>query len=329
MFEAARFILKVYQTLQLFAKPSMRLMDVDSARCSNATHFVYLSAFIFSFLFVGCGTTKSYTATEQLLMSDAVDSTISKIDFRPIAGKKVYLDTTYIQGSGKVVPGVAMPVNLVTADYVISGIRQQMLAAGCNLVEKREDAELICEARCGALGTDGHSVIYGIPASNGLSGVGTIVTGAPSIPAIPEISLAKRELKSAAGKIACFAYTRETHEPVWQSGIAQAGSNARDTWFMGIGPWQYGTIYRGTRFAGKRIKGTEKIEVNTEIVASEINGVNHRQGFVFADPTSNTSQPSNIVVQPSSNIQSYPSTPSYDNQIPTNASLPQSSIINR
>ncbi len=56
-----------------------------------------------------------------------------------------------------------MPVNLVSADYVISGIRQQMLAAGCNLVEKKEEAELICEARCGALGTDGHSVIYGIP----------------------------------------------------------------------------------------------------------------------------------------------------------------------
>lgn len=304
-------------------------MELGAARIMKATHIVATSALIFVAFITGCGTTKSYTATEQLLMSDAVDSTISKIDFRPIAGRKVYLDTTYIQLAGKAVPGVAMPVNLVSADYVISGIRQQMLAAGCNLVEKKEEAELICEARCGALGTDGHSVIYGIPASNGLSGVGSIVTGAPSIPAIPEISLAKRELKSAAGKVACFAYTRETHEPVWQSGIAQAGSNARDTWFLGIGPWQYGSIYRGTRFAGKRIKGTEKIEVNTEIVASEINGVNHRQGFVFTDPTSNTAQPSSVAAQPSSTNQSYPSSPTYDNPIPTNASLPQSSILNR
>ncbi len=236
----------------------------------------------FAFL-AGCGTTKSYTATEQLLMSDAVDSTISKIDFRPLTGQRIFLDTTYISPAGKPIPGVPTQVNLVTADYVISALRQQMLAAGCNLVEKREDAEIICEARCGALGTDGHSVIYGIPASNGLSGVGSILTGSPTIPAIPEISLAKRELKSAAGKIAVFAYTRESHEPVWQSGIAQAGSNARDTWFLGIGPWQYGTIYRGARFAGKRIKGTEPITVNDQIVQNEINGVNHRDGFIFAD----------------------------------------------
>jgi hypothetical protein len=98
---------------------------------------------------------------------------------------------------------------------VISGLRQQMLAAGCNLVEKREDADLICEARCGALGTDGHSVIYGIPASNGLAGMGTILSGTPALPAIPEISVAKRELKSAAGKVAVFAYTKDSHEPVW------------------------------------------------------------------------------------------------------------------
>jgi hypothetical protein len=234
-------------------------------------------------LSVGCGTTKSYTATEQLLMSDAVDSTISKIDFRPLTNKRIFLDTTYIAGAGKIVPGVPMQWNLVTSDYVISGLRQQMLAAGCELVEKREDAEIVCEARCGALGTDGHSIIYGLPASNGLSGVGTLISGTPSIPAIPEISLAKRELKSAASKVAIFAYDRESREPVWQSGIAQAGSNARDTWFLGIGPWQYGSIYRGTRFAGKRIKGTERIEVNTQIAQDEINGISYRDGFIFAD----------------------------------------------
>lgn len=232
---------------------------------------------------VGCGTTKSYTATEQLLMSDAVDSTISKIDFRPISGQKIYLDTTYTAAAGKIVPGVPMPSNLVTSDYVISGLRQQMVAAGCLLVEKREDADIICEARCGALGTDGHSVIYGIPATSGFGAAGSLISGAPAIPATPEISLAKRELKSAASKVAVFAYTRETHEPVWQSGIAQAGSNARDTWFMGIGPWQYGTIYRGTRFAGKRIKGSERIEINSSYADSIINGVDHREGFIFTD----------------------------------------------
>jgi hypothetical protein len=332
MFDFPFLILKFEQPLRfrLLRKPAMRMEGMLRGLALKVS-IRWSSCFLVLALFAGgCGTTKSYTATEQLLMSDAVDSTISKIDFRPLTGKSVFLDTTYIQGAGKIVPGVQMPVNLVTADYVISGIRQQMLAAGCNLVEKREDAEIVCEARCGALGTDGHSVIYGIPASNGLSGVGNIVTGTPSIPAIPEISLAKRELKSAAGKVACFAYTRETHEPVWQSGIAQAGSNARDTWFLGIGPWQYGTIYRGTRFAGKRIKGTEKIEVNDKIVASEINGVNHREGFIFVDPTSDASPgTNNLAAQPSASAPGDPPSLPNQNQIPSNASIPNSSLITR
>lgn len=266
-------------------------------------------------LIAGCGTTKSYTATEQLLMSDAVDSTISKIDFRPLNSQRVFLDTTYVAASGKPIPGVPATSNLVTSDYVISGIRQQMVAAGCLLVEKREDADIICEARCGALGTDGHSVIYGIPASNGFGAAGNLLSGVPAIPAIPEISLAKRELKSAASKVAVFAYTRDTHEPVWQSGIAQAGANARDTWFMGIGPWQYGTIYRGTRFAGKRIKGTENSEINSTYADNEINGVNHRDGFIFTAPPSYSS---NMATNHSERMYTPPSASS----VPMTATVP-------
>ncbi len=178
-----------------------------------------------------------------------------QIDFRPLSGRKIYLDTTFVTAAGRQsrCSNANQPGNLGLC------YQRSSSADGCRrllLVEKREDAEIVCEARCGALGTDGHSVIYGIPASNGIGGVGTIISGTPSIPAIPEISVAKKELKSAASKVAVFAYTRDTREPVWQSGIAQAGSNARDTWFLGIGPWQYGSIYSGTRFAGKRIKGT-------------------------------------------------------------------------
>lgn len=252
-------------------------------------------------------------------MSDAVDSTISKIDFRPLTGQKIFLDTSFVLAAGKAVPGVPTPTNLVTSDYVISGLRQQMVAAGCLLVDKREDADIVCEARCGALGTDGHSVIYGIPASNGIGGVGTIISGTPAIPAIPEISVAKKELKSAASKVAVFAYTRETREPVWQSGIAQAGSNARDTWFLGVGPWQYGSIYSGTRFAGKRIKGTTNQSINSTYAQEQVNGVNHREGFLFNQSPSSAAP---MFAQPSpppgtnQTIPSQPPTPPQTAQSP-------------
>ena len=230
----------------------------------------------------GCGTTKSFTATEQLLMSDAVDSTISKMDFRALSGHKVFLDTQYVVGAGKIIPGVAMPVNLVNSDYIISGLRQQLTAAGCMLVDTKELAEIVCEARCGALGTDGNSMIYGLPASNFLSTASSVIPGSPPLPAIPEISVAKRELKSAAAKVSVFAYDRETREPLWQSGIAQAGSSARDTWILGIGPLQYGSIYNGTRFAGKRLHNNNTV-VDDSRIAAQSNGIDHRRNYLFAN----------------------------------------------
>jgi len=231
---------------------------------------------------IGCGTTKSFTATEQLLMSDAVDSTIAKMDFRALTGQKVSLDTQYVVGAGKVIPGVARLVNLVNSDYLISGLRQQLTAAGCLLVDTREIADIICEARCGALGTDGHSMTYGLPASNFLSSASAVIPGSPSLPTIPEISVAKREMKSAAAKVSVFAYDRETREPLWQSGIAQAGSSARDTWILGMGPLQYGTIYSGTRFAGKRLK-TMPVQADDSRIANQTNGVDHRGNYLFAN----------------------------------------------
>ncbi len=231
---------------------------------------------------LGCGATKSFTATEQLLMSDAVDSTIAKMDFRAIGGHKVFLDTTYVVGAGKVIPGVAMPINLINSDYVISALRQQLTAAGCMLVDTREAAEIICEARCGALGTDGHTVTYGIPANNFLNSASSVIPGTPTLPSIPELSVAKREMKSAAAKVSVFAYDRETREPLWQSGIAQAGSSARDTWILGVGPLQYGNIYKGTRFAGKRLRSLG-IRSDEPQLAQRANGIDHRSNYLFAN----------------------------------------------
>jgi len=231
---------------------------------------------------LGCGATKSFVATEQLLMSDAVDSTIAKMDFQALGGHKVFLDTTYVINAGKVIPGVAMPNNLINSDYVISALRQQLTAAGCMLVDTRDAAEIICEARCGALGTDGHTVTYGIPANNFLNSASSVIPGTPSLPSIPEISVAKREMKSAAAKVSVFAYDRETREPLWQSGIAQAGSSARDTWILGVVPLQYGNIYKGTRFAGKRLRrfGIRNDEAQ---VAQRSNGIDHRGNYLFAN----------------------------------------------
>lgn len=198
-------------------------------------------------LLSGCGKMLSNSATEQLLTSDAVDQTISKIDFNTLGNKKVYFDTSYIKN----IKGVGF----VNGDYIISSLRQQIVAANCLIQEKKEDADYVIEARVGTLATNGHEVNYGIPASNMLSSAATLVSSAPVIPTIPEISLAKKNNQIAAAKISVFAYNQKTRERVWQSGVLQSKSTARDTWILGAGPFQRGTIYKGgTEFAGAKLE---------------------------------------------------------------------------
>lgn len=194
---------------------------------------------------LGCGTTKSQMATEQMLVSGAVDDAIASIDFRDLRGTQVFFDTQYM----KDVKGVGF----ANADYVVSGLRQQIIAAGCLLLDKKEDADIIIEARIGAVGTDGHDIIYGIPANNSLSNAASLVPNTPLLPAIPEISLARKNSQKGAAKVAVFAYHRESRLPVWQSGISLARSSSQDVWVFGAGPFQRGTIHDRTQFAGEQL----------------------------------------------------------------------------
>lgn len=201
-------------------------------------------------LLAGCGTTKSNVATEQLLTSDAVDVAVGRIDFTPLAGQSVYFDTKFIKDY--------KGVGFVNSDYVISSLRQQMVAAGLRLQEKETEADFVIEGRIGTLGADAHEVVYGIPSNNGLTAAASAVAavaapGAQTI-SVPEIAVARRNDQVAAAKIGVFAYERESREAVWQSGLSVARSNAKDSWFLGAGPFQRGTIYNGrTRFAGEAI----------------------------------------------------------------------------
>ena len=94
----------------------------------------------------GCGRVIAQKATEQLIAGDAVDRTISQIDFRVLIGKKVYLDTQYVN---KTVPGVGF----VTSEYIISSLRQKMMCDGLLLEEKADEADFIVEMRNRRLGS--------------------------------------------------------------------------------------------------------------------------------------------------------------------------------
>jgi hypothetical protein len=203
----------------------------------------------------GCGTTRITdtlrTGTEQLLISNAIDRSVSELDFQCLAGKSVYFDPQYLEG-------------VVDRGYLISSLRQHLLATGCRLQEERTKATYVVEIRSGGVGTDRHALLVGVPQMN----VPTLVPGQPA--QIPEIPLAKKTDQQGIAKIAVFAYNRLTGQPVWQSGVVQAVSTSKDTWLLGAGPFQQGTIFKETQFAGQPLSFphlTGKAESDSEVAA--------------------------------------------------------------
>jgi hypothetical protein len=182
---------------------------------------------------LGCGINKSRLATEQLVVSEAVDRAVSTIDFSPLSGRRVYFDTQFLDG-------VNMGPN-GNVKYVVSSLRQQMIAYDVRLQEKPETAEFVVEGRVGVLSNDGYEVTYGIPGNAAAASASVLLPTPVPIPApgMPELSLGRRNHQAGTAKIGLFAYDRMTREPVWQAGVKRGASDVRDTWFMGLGPYHY------------------------------------------------------------------------------------------
>jgi hypothetical protein len=234
---------------------------------------------------VGCGTTKwtdtSRTATEQLLLTDSMDRAVSRVDFRAIAGKCVFIDETPVK-------------NVVDAPYLVSSLRQHLLASGGILREKRDEADYVIEVRAGAVGTDRHDLLFGVPAFT-LPTAG-VAGAAPA--QIPEISLVKRTNQRAVAKIALFVYNRHTGRPVWQSGIVPEESKAKAVWVFGAGPFQHGSIYDGTKFAGDHVTIPLIDPANKE----EKRGVSVADEAFFVEPVDLGRNPAGIAGQIESSI---------------------------
>lgn len=201
-----------------------------------------LLTLIFSVLIAGisgCGTAKltntTRTATEQLLLSDAMDRAVSQVNFSMLSGKKVYVNSK--------------PIAKVTdSEYLLSIVRQHALASGCLLQEEEAEADVILELRAGTSGTDQNDTMLGISEMT-IPGFGSY-----SSTTIPEVAMAKRVIQKATVKIGIFAYTRIGRRPVWQSGNLVAESKAKNRWLFGMGPYQTGDIYDTARFADTTVE---------------------------------------------------------------------------
>jgi hypothetical protein len=189
----------------------------------------YFSSLLLAASVAGCTTAQTSntarTATEQLLLSNAVDQSLDKVDFRPLSGQNVFLEEKYI--------------DCVDKQYIIASIRHRILRSGGHLADKAENADIVIEPRSGGVGTTTASSFIGIPSFS-----------LPGMLTIPEVKLFTRSQQAGYAKLGVAAYDPKTRESRGQGGMSVAQSNDNNYYFAGVGPWQSGTlkeeIYRTT-----------------------------------------------------------------------------------
>jgi hypothetical protein len=170
---------------------------------------------------VGCTsistTNTPRTSTEQLLISNAIDGALDKINFTPFAGTNVYLEEKYVEG--------------VDSKYLIASVRHRVLHAGARLVSKPDEADVVLELRNGGIGTASQD-----------SYVGTPQIGIPGMVSLPEVKLLERKRQQGAAKIGLVAYDSRTGEILGEGGITLSHSDDSNWYLAGVGPWRTGSI---------------------------------------------------------------------------------------
>jgi hypothetical protein len=202
-------------------------------------------------LFVACGCTSTSTtntartSTEQLLVSNAIDGALDKVNFSPFAGSKVYLEEKYLEG--------------VDGKYLVASVRHRALHAGARLVDKPEDADLVVELRSGGIGTASSDAFIGTPS-----------IGLPGMLTIPEVKLVERKQQQGAAKIGMVAYDAKTREILGGGGVALNKADDSNWFIVGVGPWQSGSVREEVE---TRTSGPAAVKKQTLPAAIAVQGV--------------------------------------------------------
>lgn len=182
----------------------------------------------------GCSTTKqsntARTAREKLLISNAVDTALMKVDFKALDGSKVFLEEKYLECTDK--------------GYLVSSIRHRVMINGGHIVGKPEDADVVLELRNGGIGTDMADSYVGIP---------EIVL--PGMLALPQVKFMNRTNQTAVAKVGLVAYDAKTQEILGNGGVSSALSDDNNWFVMVLGPYQNGSVKKELNCTLPRYQG--------------------------------------------------------------------------
>lgn len=157
------------------------------------------------------------TAKEQMLVSNAIDQSLDKVDFAPLSGRKVFLDDKYL--------------DCVDKAYVIGSLRHRLLRSGAQLVATSEESEVILETRSGGVGTDTTDTFLGIPEIT-----------LPGMMTLPEIRFSQKKSQFAYAKIGMVLFDTKSRTVLGDGGVSLSQASDSNIFVLGAGPWTGGTL---------------------------------------------------------------------------------------
>ena len=181
------------------------------------------------------------TAKEQLLLSNAVDQSLDKVDFTPLSGQKVFVDDKYLE--------------CVDKNYVVGSVRHRVMRAGGALAAATDDADVIMELRSGGVGTDSTEMYVGVPSLPLPAGMQT-----------PEIRFSERKSQFGYSKLGLVLFDAKTKAVLGDGGMSMAQSDDNNWFVLGMGPWQNGTLKSDVSTARRVPHGMKMNRLPTQVV---------------------------------------------------------------
>ena len=162
------------------------------------------------------------SATEQLLVSRAIDDAVAKLNVTLDPGAHVFVDTSYFDGTGPF-EGMERDKSVLFPKYAISAVREKLLRGGALLTNDRRAADIVVELRTGGQSVDHNSLFVGIPSIS--------IPLPPTFYPVttPELALFKRDRQTGIVKLAITAYRQQTGAFASASGPSFGSSNHTET----------------------------------------------------------------------------------------------------
>lgn len=179
-----------------------------------------------------------------MLISNAVDQSLNKVNFDSFHGRAVLIEDKYL--------------DCVDKGYLTASVRHRVARAGGIIATKIDDADIVLEIRSGGLGTDTADSFLGTPA-----------IAMPGMVSIPEIKLVSKTHQSATAKIGLAAYDAKSMRLLGDGGTSLSMSTDNNWHVLGVGPYQDGTIHREIKRGIPSTGGQPYTELPTYVAFAE------------------------------------------------------------